>query len=182
MIEWLQNYSGINSNKAINSERAELQFLRKEMQKYGKTYKDADTHAATDDGTNSSDEEDDNDDEENDKFEEELRQRKLKNASKGQRSSVSAEAYGNFNKKKEFVPRIIDKNDEQKERILAIMAKSFLFNLLADKERNTVLLAFEEVKFNNGDVVIKQGDQGDILYLIETGYYECYKKFVRSIF
>jgi cAMP-dependent protein kinase regulator len=170
MIEWLQNYSGTGVNSSVNTERAELQFLRKEMIKYNKSYKD-ETHAQTDDET-------DDDDEEVDKFEEELNQKKQLNAKKGQRASVSAEAYGNFNKKKDYVPREIQKNSEQLERITYTLEKSFLFNTLDTKEKNTVILAFEERKLQNGECVIKQGDQGDTLYLIEKGYYECFKQFV----
>jgi cAMP-dependent protein kinase regulator len=142
------------------------------MIKYNKSYKD-ETHAQTDDETD--------EDEEVDKFEQELKQRKLQNAKKGQRASVSAEAYGNFNKKKEYVPREIPKNREQLERITCILENSFLFNTLDEKEKNTVILAFEERKLANNECVIKQGDQGDTLYLIEKGYYECYKQFVSKI-
>lgn len=172
MIEWLKNYSGVSSNSEVNMERAELQFLRKEMVKYNRSYKGNDTHAATDD------ESEEVDDEAYDKFEAELKEKKAKNAAKGQRVSVSAEVYGNFNKKKDFVPRVIAKSEEQKERIINTLAKSFLFNTLQEKEKETVILAFEEKRFINGDEVIRQGDQGDILYLIESGYYECYKQFV----
>lgn len=175
MIEWLKNYSGVSSNIGINTERAELQFLRKEMVKYNKAYKD-ETHAGTDDEAS------DENNEETDKFEEELKSKKAKILNKGQRASVSAEAYGNFNKKKDFIPRVIAKTPEQKERISQILANSILFNTLQEKEKETVLLAFEEVYFKNGETVIKQGDQGDILYLIETGYYECFKQFVNNNF
>jgi len=171
MIEWLKNYSGISSTNEVNTERAELQFLRKEMVKYNKSYKGNDTHAATDD-------ESEEDDEEYDKFEAELKEKKAKNAAKGQRTSVSAEAYGNFNKKKEFIPRVIEKTEDQKQRIIDTLAKSFLFNTLQPKEKETVLMAFEEKRFKNGDEVIREGDQGEILFLIESGYYECFKKFV----
>lgn len=170
MIEWLQNYSGTGVNSSVNTERAELQFLRKEMIKYNKSYKD-ETHAQTDDET-------DEDDEENDKFEEELNLKKQLNLKKGQRASVSAEAYGSFNKKKEYVPREIQKSHDQLQRITSTLEKSFLFNTLDEKEKNTILLALEEKKLENGECVIKQGDQGDILYLIEKGYYECFKQFV----
>lgn len=174
MIEWLQNYSGVSNHNEVNTERAELQYLRKEMVKHKYNYKDPDTHthAATDD-------ESDDEDEDYDKFEEELRLKKENNAKKGGRASVSAEAYGSFNKKKDFVPRVINKSQEQKERITKTLEKSILFNTLSEKEKETVLLAFEEKKLINGEKVINQGDQGDILYLIESGYYECFKQFVR---
>jgi len=38
-------------------------------------------------------------------------------------------------------------------------------------------MAFEEKRFKSDEIVIKQGEQGDVLYLIEAGYFECYKQF-----
>ena len=47
-----------------------------------------------------------------------LEQKRLQIKGKAQRSSVSAEVYGLFNKKEEFKPRVIPKNEEQRQRIL----------------------------------------------------------------
>lgn len=33
------------------------------------------------------------------------------------RGGVSAEAYGKFNKKEEYIPKVIEKSEEQRERI-----------------------------------------------------------------
>lgn len=142
------------------------------MIKYNKSYKD-ETNAQTDD--------DSDDEEEIDKFEKELNLKKDNIKNKGQRTSVSAEAYGNFNKKKEYIPREIQKNKEQLERIISTLEKSFLFSTLDSKEKNTVILAFEERKLEKDECVIKQGEQGDSLFLIEKGYYECFKQFVSII-
>jgi len=96
---------------------------------------------------------------------------------RGQRSSVSAEVYGVFNKKEEFKPRVIPKDEEQKKRILNKIGESFLFSSLEENEMNDVLGAFEEKKFTAGETVISQGDQGDVLYFIEEGELDCYKTF-----
>jgi cAMP-dependent protein kinase regulator len=96
---------------------------------------------------------------------------------RGQRTSVSAEVYGMFNKKENFVAKVIPKSDEQRQRIISRVMQSFLFNSLEDSELNTVINAFEERKFSKGDYVIKQGDHGDVLYLVETGTLSCFKKF-----
>lgn len=42
----------------------------------------------------------------------------MANKHKGPRSSVSAEAFGDWNKKEEFVAKVIDKSDATKSRIL----------------------------------------------------------------
>ncbi len=96
---------------------------------------------------------------------------------RGQRTSVSAEVYGIFNKKEKFVAKVIPKTDEQRERIVSRVMHSFLFNSLEESELNTVIDAFEEKKFTKDEYVIKQGDHGDVLYLVEKGTLSCYKKF-----
>jgi cAMP-dependent protein kinase regulator len=35
----------------------------------------------------------------------------------------------------------------------------------------------KEERFNEGETVIKQGDRGDVLYVIESGVLDCYKTF-----
>lgn len=152
-----------------------MKYLRKEIQRLKAKYDNTDKceeREVTDD------ESEEENDEEQDKIEEEIKMRKQKIQQKGQRSSVSAEAFGTYNLKRAYQQKIIQKNSEQRERILNIMEKSFLFRILEDNEKETVLLAFEEKRYQNGDQVIKQGDEGDVLYLIESGYYECFKQFV----
>lgn len=82
-----------------------------------------------------------------------------------------------FNKKENFVAKVIPKSEEQRQRIISRVMQSFLFNSLEDSELDTVINAFEEKKFSKGDYVIEQGDHGDVLYLVETGTLSCYKKF-----
>lgn len=105
-----------------------------------------------------------------------IRERKNQLAGRPQRISVSAEVYGIHNKKEAFVARQIKKNEEQKQRIISKVMHSFLFNSLDDHDLNTVLDAFEETKFSAGENVITQGEQGDVLYLVETGELDCVKK------
>ena len=101
-------------------------------------------------------------------------------AGRGQRSSVSAEVYGFFNKKSDFQARVIPKTEQQKNRIITKVMQSFLFNSLEEKELATVIDAFEERRYVKGDYVIRQGEQGDVLYLIESGTLNCYKTFKKE--
>ena len=48
------------------------------------------------------------------------------------------------------------------------------------KDVETIVNAMEEKKFKPNDVVIKQGDEGDNLYVVETGTLQCSKLFVRT--
>jgi cAMP-dependent protein kinase regulator len=47
------------------------------------------------------------------------------------------------------------------------MKLAFMFSVLDDKERDTVIGAMEERKFKKGEWVIRQGEEGDVLYVID---------------
>ena len=92
------------------------------------------------------------------------------------RPSVSGEAYGVYNKKSAFVPKIVEKTQETKDRIKKRLEEAFMFACLGDKEKEIVIMAMEECKFVKDDLVIKQGDDGDVLYTVDTGSLKCLKK------
>lgn len=94
--------------------------------------------------------------------------------SKG-RHSVSAEVYGEWNKKQKFVPPVHEKTPEQKQRIKDVLLTSFLFQNLEQDDLHTILLAFTEKHLKAGEVLIRQGDDGDRLYLIEQGEVDVFK-------
>ncbi|CAD7958849.1 unnamed protein product [Amoebophrya sp. A120] len=92
---------------------------------------------------------------------------------KGPRGSVSAEAYGQWNKKKDYKPVEIPKSDEAKARIRQVLQGSFLFSTLEESELEIVVMAMEEVKPAAGERIIQQNDDGDCLYVIEEGVCQC---------
>ena len=118
---------------------------------------------------------DEEDDEEGDEVES-LPMPALKPNAKQNRISVSAEAYGTFNKKGNYQPRVVPKSDETKQRIAARLGEVFMFSNQDHKEKNIVLDAMEEFKFKSGDSVIKQGEDGDVLYVVDSGNLDCYRK------
>jgi len=91
------------------------------------------------------------------------------------RCSISAEAYGEMNNLKDFKPRVINKSEEQKEKIKKRLQQSFLFSSLGYYEMSIVINAMDEAHFKPKDTVIKQGDDGDNLYVVESGKLKCYK-------
>jgi cAMP-dependent protein kinase regulator len=99
---------------------------------------------------------------------------------KKQRTSVSAEAYGKFNKKSDFKPRVIPKNEDSKKRIIERLSKAFMFAALESREKDIVVDAMEEKKVPKGHWVINQGDDGDNLYVIDQGSLECFKRFSKN--
>ncbi|KRX03064.1 Cyclic nucleotide-binding protein [Pseudocohnilembus persalinus] len=119
----------------------------------------------------------DEDDDEEPMDEEEFAKLKQKKQNQNMRESVSSEVYGAFNKKQEFKPQVIQKSEEQKSRIYARLGESFMFQYLDEKDQEIVVNAMEEVKFGEGDIVIKQNDDGDCLYLVDSGELDCFKQF-----
>lgn len=103
-------------------------------------------------------------------------QKKIKNL-KPKRSSVCAEVYGQFNKKEDFKARVIQKTPETISKITSRVKQSFMFSALDEKDLKTVIDAMEENNFKKNETVIKQGEDGEVLYLLETGKLDCFKKF-----
>ena len=69
---------------------------------------------------------------------------KAKNRMSCPRVGVSSEVYGMFNKKENWVPKFINKTEEQIQRIKVRILQSFLFNKLESKDLNIVIGAMEE--------------------------------------
>lgn len=76
------------------------------------------------------------------------------------RQGISAEVYGVFNVKQDFVPKVIPKDEETKETIRALLRKSMLFCQLADEDMNIVLDAITVEEKQKGSYVIKEGEEG----------------------
>jgi len=67
-----------------------------------------------------------------------------KKAKQSMRISVSAEAYGKYNEKGNFKPRVIPKSDSQIQRIKSRILNSFLFCNLDSEPLKVVIDAMEE--------------------------------------
>jgi len=95
------------------------------------------------------------------------------------RCSVSSEAYGRFNKKEDFVPIVIPKTEEVKAQIRDKLNECFMFNALEDHEVTIVIDAMKVEEISSGTVIINQGDDGDVLYVIGEGQLDCHRTMVR---
>lgn len=96
------------------------------------------------------------------------------------RTSVSAEVYGMYNKKENYKPNLVQKSHGQKDKIAARLNQSFMFSALDQKEKEIVINAMEEKKFKANDWVIRQGEDGDNLYVVEQGTLKCFKRFNKN--
>ena len=168
MINWLQKK--YNLKQGDPNLKKELESLRQQVLEYRKKYNKEDREMEV-----SSESDSEVDEEKQKRIEEEMRKKQQKK--KNMRTSVSAEVYGIHNVKKPFVPRVIKKTPEQIQRIKDKCMQSFIFNSLEDKELKTVIDSFEEKKYTQGQAVITQGEEGDVLYLVDSGELDCEKVF-----
>jgi len=113
-----------------------------------------------------------------DREEEEWAERRRSVANR-KKMAISAEVYCPDNIKS-FKPKVIPKKNEQKEQIKTILRRNFMFNGLEEKDQNIVVDAMEIRDFKPNDYVIRQGDDGDALYIVNTGQLKCCKKFSKS--
>lgn len=163
MLEWLLQKS---SDALSQAEREELQRLRQSVQRMQDAPREE--HPPSD-ASEESDEED---------YIDELPQPSKKVS--GPRTSVSAEAFGAWNKKSDYKPRVISKTDDQIRRIVDRLSKAFMFAALDDQEREIVVNSMEERKFRPNEMVITQGDDGNELFVVDSGTLECSKVFKRG--
>ena len=189
MIDFLARQGNYTTSGLTLSEKKELEFLRNSVKRY-REYDSFTKHLEEEgeENTKNIEENSDSEDEKEDLMDssdEEIFEQKVKQIIeenkpqskhiRNTRNSVSAEVYGIFNKKENFVPKKIPKTEEQVNRIKGKIASSFIFNSLDKKDIEIVIEAMEEKKFKIDEKVITQGEVGDCLYIVETGSLSCFK-------
>lgn len=95
---------------------------------------------------------------------------------KGPRASVSAEAYGDWNQRQAFRPPVVPKSEEQRQRIMQVLRQSFLFSTLDQAGLDVLVGAMVERRAETGERVIQEGDNGDHMFVIEEGSFDCLKR------
>ena len=93
------------------------------------------------------------------------------------RKSISAEVFGKFNSKAEFSPKTITKSAEIKAKIKARLAGAFMFMNLDDTDMDVVIDAMDSKTLHPDEYCIKEKEQGEELYIVETGQLACWKVF-----
>lgn len=173
MLEWLEQKKVYDDEKVLSASDkeallAENKTLEENIERVKSQMNEAAKIAA-----DAKDEEEEEEEEESE--DEEMPEDFLKPMSQmgKSRQSVSAEAYGEWNKKKTFVAPVIPKTDTQKERLKECLAKSFLFSGLDDNDMMIVIGAMSEVQATARQRLINQGDDGDFLFVVEEGKLNC---------
>lgn len=91
------------------------------------------------------------------------------------RTSVSAEAYGAFNQRVVSERKVIPKDDSQKMRIKEVLAQCWMFQSHDENNVNTIVDAMTEKVVEKDTRLISQGEDGNVMWVIEQGTLECSK-------
>ena len=92
-----------------------------------------------------------------------------------QRQSVSAEAYGAFNERKAYVPKVIAKDEAQTARLQEVLQACWMFKHHTPENMKIILDAMQEKHVEAGTRLIKEGDEGEVMWVIEDGELDCIK-------
>jgi len=95
---------------------------------------------------------------------------------KPRRNSVSSESINPKDKVDLSTIKVVQKDAATKERIQATVKTSLLFKSLDVEQMSMVIMSMEEVKVANGETIIKQGDEGNHFYIVDTGTFDCFVK------
>jgi cAMP-dependent protein kinase regulator len=104
-----------------------------------------------------SDSEDDDDD-----YVDELPVVKTRTQRKAVSSGVATDLSG-------FEPKKVEKSIDEREKIMSILTSNNFFSQVTDEQRAIMADAMTKAEFKDGAEVIKQGDQGDTFYVLDSG-------------
>ncbi|EGR29661.1 hypothetical protein IMG5_151310 [Ichthyophthirius multifiliis] len=170
LIQWLQNKQ---CGGAAHAQSAQAPLQQKAQAPANQDKKKKKSKKESDEEKASSDEDEDD-------YVEVVQTHKEKGKPAVGRASVSAEAFGQFNQKKAFKPKIIQKKPEQIQKITQRLSQAFMFSALDDGQRKIVIDAMDEKRYKAGELVIQQGEDGDVLYVVDEGELDCEKVFKKG--
>jgi len=90
------------------------------------------------------------------------------------RKSVAGERYNPEEDDDDEPIKVVPKTDDQRARLQVASKKVMLLNRLDEDQLTNVLDAMEERQVTADEVVIKQGDDGDNFYVIDSGNFDIY--------
>uniref|UniRef100_A0A0A9W7L0 cAMP-dependent protein kinase regulatory subunit n=1 Tax=Lygus hesperus TaxID=30085 RepID=A0A0A9W7L0_LYGHE len=73
-----------------------------------------------------------------------------------------------------FQPRVIPKTEEERRCIINAVRGNMLFTTLDDEHLHIVVDAMEKKIYKKNDVIIKQGEDGEEFYIVDSGACETY--------
>jgi len=69
---------------------------------------------------------------------------------------------------------VYEKGEQLRALLRKAVSESLLFKACTDQDLDDYVNAFKPENFQAGDVIIKQGDDGDVFYIVETGETQVY--------
>ena len=112
------------------------------------------------------------DEEEEKKFRERIEIRKGRKVS---RQGVSSEVFGEYNRRESYATKMIPKSQESRTLLSSLLKKSIFFQSISAQDEKLLIDSVEETVVEEGTQVIKEGDTGNLLYIVESGLYDCSK-------
>lgn len=97
--------------------------------------------------------------------------------SKGGRGSVSSEVFGMYNKRESYVPVKVMKTDDQRKAIRSKIDTNIFLKNLPSSDKEVIEDSMSIEYKSKGDIIIKQGDEGDYFYILDSGEASCSKDF-----
>jgi cAMP-dependent protein kinase regulator len=94
---------------------------------------------------------------------------------KNSRKGISAEVFGDYNKKEEFKAKVYKKTEQSFTFIKNLLMKSIMFMNLSEENLKIVIDAMQERKCLAEEQIITEGEAGDMLYVIGEGEFDCTK-------
>lgn len=134
MLKFLEDKYGeratVGDKTTLMNMRSEASRLEDLVNEQKEREKDGDAAAKSEKGSEMETDEDDDDD-----YVDILPEDLTKKQKQGPRASVSAEAFGAFNKKEDFKPNVINKTEAVKQAIMEKIEQAFMFSGLDEKEK-----------------------------------------------
>ena len=169
MIQWLQKYSGRGIN-GENLDKAELKNIHRELKYYKKKYEKEDKDIII-----LSDEEEKESKEAQEKIDEIINKKLQKKRIR--RITFSDEALSEKKQSSliDFVPEIEEKSEEDISKIKEKCKTLDIFKTLSKNELDLIINSFKNERYQQGDTIFNQGEDGDKLYILKSGELECWK-------
>ena len=98
----------------------------------------------------------------------------------GQKKGAARPAVMAIGSDKEYVKVTIPKSDMVRNLIYHSIKRNMLFRACSEEELQGLIDAFDIAKFKADSVIIKQGDEGDLFYVVEEGQLDIFVKFPDS--
>ena len=153
MQDYLRDNHGRRPAFNVN-QRMELEFLREQVRKLSQIGGASNDNSTADEAQNSETEMDlssEGSDDDDDVLELPIEEVKKQAAKRGPRASVSAEAFGNWNKKEEFKAPFYQTSEQLTNALRERLSQAFMFSNLNPTELEIVLGAMKHCYFQPGE-------------------------------